>query len=401
MGDSRAVLACYGPGGKAEVCALSRDHKATDPMEAARIEAFYGALARLERSGSHRSESDEGSLHGERTGSGHGATQVLTDAMMASGPTKGSGSEAPISRSPSTGHTMDEEVSGTFAALTEFDPRHLGLNVSLDGAGSLVVNLPPRTPTRKGSEFSIVRSSSGIEAPVEPSVRGGGDNSEKDHPDSRENSRHGPTALSDLRKRLPKPAAAAAAANSELSAAPAPVTAVPALPPSAAGSKLSAAALEAAQKAAANVPTRVRRSFVARLRDPETGAMSNPRLFGGNVGASTAMTRSIGDRGAARCCIPEPEFTTKMVAPCQKARVIIASDGMWDVYEDEESETISRGSMIDLPRTSDAAAMLLAKRAQEDRSFDGLAPDDITVVVCDLYGGALPPPGQGGCCAVM
>ena len=390
VGDSRAVLARYGAGGKAEVCALSRDHKATDPMEAARIEAFYGALARLERSGSHRSESDEGSSHGERTGSGHGATQMLTDAMMASGPTKGSGSEAPISRSPSMGHTMDEEVSGTFAALTEFDPTQVGLNVSRDGAGSLVVNLPPRTPTRRGSEFSMVRSSSGIEA----------DPAEKDHPDSRENSRHGPTALSDLRVRPPKPAAAAAS-DSKLAAAPAPATAVPALPPSAAGSKLSAAAPEAAQKAAANVPTRVRRSFVARLRDPETGAMSNPRLFGGNVGASTAMTRSIGDRGAARCCIPEPEFTTKMVAPGQKARVIIASDGMWDVYEDEESEMISRGTMIDLPRTSDAAAMLLAKRAQEDRSFDGLAPDDITVVVCDLYGGALLPPGQAGCCAVM
>jgi hypothetical protein len=80
--------------------------------------------------------------------------------------------------------------------------------------------------------------------------------------------------------------------------------------------------LKATEAAAAAAAQRDRRSFVARLRDPETGAMSNLRLFGGNVGSSTAMTRSIGDAGAARCCIPDPEFTTVLVPPTQARQVL-------------------------------------------------------------------------------
>ena len=64
---------------------------------------------------------------------------------------------------------------------------------------------------------------------------------------------------------------------------------------------------------------RKRMSFVGRLRDPRTGAMSQPRLFGGKVGASTAMTRSIGDREAARSCIPDPEVRNKPHKPSQPA----------------------------------------------------------------------------------
>ena len=63
VGDSRAILARYTDGAKTVVQALTRDHKASDVMEAARIEAFYAALAR--RPGSTRSQgsdSDDGSV---------------------------------------------------------------------------------------------------------------------------------------------------------------------------------------------------------------------------------------------------------------------------------------------------------------------------------------------------
>ena len=63
VGDSRAVLARYTDGAKTVVQALTRDHKASDVMEAARIEAFYAALARRPSSTrSQGSDSEDGSV---------------------------------------------------------------------------------------------------------------------------------------------------------------------------------------------------------------------------------------------------------------------------------------------------------------------------------------------------
>jgi serine/threonine protein phosphatase PrpC len=63
VGDSRAVLARYSDGAKTVVQALTRDHKASDVMEAARIEAFYAALARRPASTrSQGSDGDDGSV---------------------------------------------------------------------------------------------------------------------------------------------------------------------------------------------------------------------------------------------------------------------------------------------------------------------------------------------------
>ena len=86
----------------------------------------------------------------------------------------------------------------------------------------------------------------------------------------------------------------------------------------------------------------------------------------------------------------------------QRARIIIASDGLWDVYANEEAEQMSRGSRMDAPKSSSDCAVMMAARAQEDRAFDGLAADDITCLVVDIRRGPLPAPGEGGgCCVVM
>ena len=84
--------------------------------------------------------------------------------------------------------------------------------------------------------------------------------------------------------------------------------------------------------------------------------MSNPRLFGGRLGASTAMTRSIGDRNAARCCIAEPEIVTTLVPADEPARVIIASDGLWDAVSNSEAELASRGYTMSMTRSTGRAA---------------------------------------------
>ena len=428
VGDSRVVLARYDGAGKAatSVAALSRDHKATDPTESARIEAFYAALSRT----GGEPGSEDSTHGGARGGSGHDQRQVLTSSMVGGhfGP-KGSSDAGGASGGPSTpgraasqdgggggggsqggGHTMEEEVSDAFEALSQFDPTKLGLNVTTTAAGDLIVNLPPRKPAAgvkrsasAGAQLDSVRS--GAPAPA-PRKSGAGDDSDEGSSKGKaslENSRHGPAELSQVRVAAPPPSQSSAAAAPPFGQAPQP-------PPGA--TKLSPEALAAAMKTAAESESRQRRSFVARLRDPETGAMSTPRLFGGNVGASTAMTRSIGDRGAARCCIAEPEFCTMLVGPGERGRVILASDGMWDVYTNEEADTIARGTRMDGVRTSGDAAALLARRAQEDRSFDGLSPDDITIIVLDINQGGLPAGGggaaaagggeaAGGCCSVQ
>jgi serine/threonine protein phosphatase PrpC len=98
-------------------------------------------------------------------------------------------------------------------------------------------------------------------------------------------------------------------------------------------------------------------------------------------------------------------FSDALPAPAcpQRSRLIIASDGLWDVYANEEAEQLSRGTRMDAPRSSADCATLLASRALEDRSFDGLSPDDITALVVDIHGGGLAAAGgpQGACCTMM
>lgn len=138
------------------------------------------------------------------------------------------------------------------------------------------------------------------------------------------------------------------------------------------------------------------------------------------------MTRSIGDRGAARACVPTPDITTTFVHPKDRGRIIIASDGVWDVVGDTESEAITRGSVWDSPvKDSCDAAVVLAKKAHESRAFESLTPDDsacvwlvsvsshvlsrchrssaVTVIVLDIAGGGLRRSGDegNGCCSVQ
>ena len=191
------------------------------------------------------------------------------------------------SRRSNGGTSMEEEVGPAFANLEDFNPSGLGLNVSTDASGGLVITVPPKRGQGEGSNS---RGSS-MHGPASTA----------------ENSRHGPSELGDLRAQLAKPPSSPKPA----------VNGRPLPPKPSPASVLSPAQIAAAEAAAKASAQRDRRSFVARLRDPETGAMSNLRLFGGNVGSSTAMTRSIGDSGAARCCIADPEFTTVIVPPSQ------------------------------------------------------------------------------------
>jgi hypothetical protein len=304
----------------------------------------HGSNGSMKHEGSYRG-GDDGSMRSHRSHQCAPAPhQPCSQRTHAATHACRSGRLTRFCRARRSGNTMDEEIDSAFAAmegvsLADFDPSKLGMNVSKDSAGGLVVTVPPRSGARRGSNAPVTppgeNSRRGGNAYGDGSGHGGGDMSPsmRSGHSSVDNSRHGPTDLADMQAQLSRAQARAASGAGAMPAMPpSPTRAAagngsvsggsrPPLPPP---SVLSPAALAATQAAAAASAQRDRRSFVARLRDPETGALSNLRLFGGNVGASTAMTRSIGDAGAARCCIAEPEFCTLLVAPAQASACVLA-----------------------------------------------------------------------------
>ena len=91
------------------------------------------------------------------------------------------------------------------------------------------------------------------------------------------------------------------------------------------------------------------------------------------------MSRSIGDRGAARGCIATPEINTVTVAGGHGARVVVCSDGVWDVYSSEKAMTSLKGYT-----QPEAAARRICKVAREKREYGGKALDDISAIVVDI-----------------
>lgn len=124
-------------------------------------------------------------------------------------------------------------------------------------------------------------------------------------------------------------------------------------------------------------------------------------LAGGSDGkVSTCVTRSVGDWDGARAMIPHPDLLRWEVGPEQHERVIICSDGVWDLLSAAEAAAIGRRAP-----TAEAAARTIADRARARsmRKFDRLK-DDTTCMVVDLNPSQLAVAREigsgGGCCAV-
>jgi hypothetical protein len=127
------------------------------------------------------------------------------------------------------------------------------------------------------------------------------------------------------------------------------------------------------------IQTAHKRSFIGR-RATKDGLFIGPiALFGPMNNVSITMSRSIGDRYAARSCICVPDITEVIVSPDEHARFIIASDGLWDVM------TTQRAAML-IKNVADPlkASLLLAVKARSIREYRAMKIDDITVLVIDV-----------------
>lgn len=109
------------------------------------------------------------------------------------------------------------------------------------------------------------------------------------------------------------------------------------------------------------------------------------RIFSASTGESTCFTRSIGDPGAARAVIAEPSFERKelVVPEGGTVRIVVASDGVWDVGKPGKvAAKANEGSHNSLFGTTPADKV--AAWAHNTRLSLSLRMDDISVAVLDL-----------------
>jgi len=95
---------------------------------------------------------------------------------------------------------------------------------------------------------------------------------------------------------------------------------------------------------------------------------------------NTRVTRSIGDWDAARSCIPEPELRRFTIARGTHSRLLLASDGLWDVISPAQACRLVRGAAT----AQRAADLLLGMAERISNEKFGRLKDDTTVLVVDV-----------------
>lgn len=91
------------------------------------------------------------------------------------------------------------------------------------------------------------------------------------------------------------------------------------------------------------------------------------------------MTRSIGDRYGPRSCIAVPDISAVTIRKNEYVRLVIASDGVWDVLKNSEI----RDSIFYDSHPEDAAVAIVNK-AHAERLHRNMRMDDITAIVVDI-----------------
>lgn len=119
------------------------------------------------------------------------------------------------------------------------------------------------------------------------------------------------------------------------------------------------------------------KSFIGR-RATRGGQEGPPALFSRH-NISITMTRSLGDRSAARCCVCTPEVSVINVARGEFVRLVLASDGLWDVIKTHQVIAPIR-KIVD----TQEAAKELASYARHLRENARIRIDDITCLVIDI-----------------
>ena len=116
---------------------------------------------------------------------------------------------------------------------------------------------------------------------------------------------------------------------------------------------------------------------------------------------STACSRALGDWDGSRALVPQPEILRFRVAPGSCVRVVIASDGLWDLM------TASEACVNVLARSKDAddcAYKLVNLAVSRSNARFNMLKDDTTAMVIELNPSGVPvpltKPATSGCCTI-
>mmetsp|Transcript_12023 Transcript_12023/g.15592 ORF Transcript_12023/g.15592 Transcript_12023/m.15592 type:complete len:276 (-) Transcript_12023:627-1454(-) len=120
-------------------------------------------------------------------------------------------------------------------------------------------------------------------------------------------------------------------------------------------------------------------SFIGHRKNNLGAEVGKPVIFAHTNGLSLQISRSIGDRLAARSIIATPEIREFSLKKGQNYRIILASDGLFDVFTNEQVSKLAWKR-----RDPRKAAKMLASRAKSRRVLKGLSTDDITAVVLEI-----------------
>jgi serine/threonine protein phosphatase PrpC len=121
-----------------------------------------------------------------------------------------------------------------------------------------------------------------------------------------------------------------------------------------------------------------RNSFIAR-RKLANGEEKGPEALFGMYNFSTNMTRSMGDRYGPRSCLAVPDISAVSLRKDEYARIVIASDGVWDVMKNSEVK-----DLILSQKLPEDVAIKIVQKAHNEREARRMRMDDITAIVIDL-----------------
>ena len=130
-------------------------------------------------------------------------------------------------------------------------------------------------------------------------------------------------------------------------------------------------------------------SYITR-RQNSRGDFGPKAVFSGATGISHLMTRSIGDPHGAPALIPDAEIISKQ-GVANGSWVVLASDGMWDVFDEAEVAKVIRST-----RHPTRAARKLTLDSVRIRRQRGMSADDVTVIVIQLTSPVLDPTESHG-----
>lgn len=110
------------------------------------------------------------------------------------------------------------------------------------------------------------------------------------------------------------------------------------------------------------------------------GSVQNNRVSG-----KLAVSRALGDKSLSPYVIQEPDF--KMVKKNDLSCIVMASDGVWDVFNSPQALALTHNSLLENPSTGNEAKVL-AEEAQirykdwlQKQGYDESGIDDITTIV--------------------